>query len=112
MPHSVTPEQHSIQSSQGNMSDTEENGDDAQILSQEAEDPSANTQAAELNDDEDITMADAGVQGEAIPKPAAKPEVKLEDLFADDFDSDDEFPSTNPKEEKVSSSPEAPQSPV
>ncbi|KAJ8064131.1 hypothetical protein OCU04_007966 [Sclerotinia nivalis] len=109
MPHSISPEEPSIQS-QDNMADTEETGDDAQI-SQEAEDTSVNKDAAELNDDDDITMADAGVQGEAIPTPATKPEVKLEDLFAD-VESDDEFPSTNAKEEKASSSPEAPASPV
>lgn len=109
MPHSVSPEEPSIQS-QENMSDNEENQDDAQ-MSQEAEDASANTQVAELNDDEDITMADAGVQGEAIPQAAAKTEANLSDLFAD-TDSDDEFPSTNAKEEKLSSSPEAAASPV
>ncbi|EDN95430.1 hypothetical protein SS1G_11308 [Sclerotinia sclerotiorum 1980 UF-70] len=109
MPHSISPEGATIQS-QENMFDTEETGDDAQII-QEAEDISANKDAAELNDDDDITMADAGVQGEAIPTPATKPEVKLEDLFAD-VESDDEFPSTNAKDKKASSSPEAPASPV
>lgn len=109
MPHSISPGGATIQS-QENMFDTEETGDDAQII-QEAEDISANKDAAELNDDDDITMADAGVQGEAIPTPATKPEVKLEDLFAD-VESDDEFPSTNAKDKKASSSPEAPASPV
>ncbi|KAK6609713.1 DNA primase small subunit [Botrytis cinerea] len=109
MPHSISTGEPSIKS-QENMADSEENRDDAQI-SQEAENASANTQVAELNDDEDITMADAGVQSEAIPQAAAKIETNLSDLFAD-LESDDEFPSTNAKEEKVSSSPEAPASPV
>ncbi|KAF7920414.1 hypothetical protein BELL_0289g00110 [Botrytis elliptica] len=109
MPHSVSPEEPSIQP-QDNMSDNEEIRDDAQ-MSQEAEAASADTQVAELNDDEDITMADAGVQGEAIPQAAAKTEPNLLELFPD-TESDDEFPSINAKEEKLSSSPEAPASPV
>ncbi|TGO16832.1 hypothetical protein BTUL_0023g00050 [Botrytis tulipae] len=109
MPHSVSPEEPSIQS-QENMSENDEKQDDAQT-SQEAEDASANMQVAELNDDEDITMADAGVQGEAIPQAAAKTETNLSELFTD-AESDDEFPSTNAKEEKLSSSPEASASPV
>ncbi|RAL60680.1 hypothetical protein DID88_009998 [Monilinia fructigena] len=56
-------------------------------------------------------MADAGVQGEAIPQPTAKSDVKLEDLFADS-ESNDEFSSTKAKVEKASSSPEGPASPV
>lgn len=105
MPHSISADEPALQS-QENMADNGENSEDIQI-SQEADDISVNKQVAGLNDDEDITMADAGVQGEAIPKSTAK----LEDLFAD-FESDEEFPSTDAKEEKASSSPEAPASPV
>jgi DNA primase small subunit len=65
--------------------------------------------------DQDMTMVDAGVEGETIPEVAVKaeekPEVKLEDLFAD-MESDEEFPSSNVPDVKVSSSPEVPSSPV
>jgi len=63
------------------------------------------------NAEEDITMAEPGAQGDLIPDVIVKPEVKLEDLFAD-IESDEEFPSSVAKEIKVASSPEAPASPV
>jgi DNA primase small subunit len=65
--------------------------------------------------DQDLTMADAGVEGERVPEVAAKieekPEVKLEDLFAD-MESDEEIPSSIIQGANLSSSPEAPSSPV
>jgi DNA primase small subunit len=65
--------------------------------------------------DPDMTMADVGAVDDEIPdaKEEIKSEVKLEDLFAD-IESDEEFPSSNSKSQdvKVSSSPEAPSSPV
>jgi DNA primase small subunit len=63
--------------------------------------------------DEDITMAEPN----ALPSASdgangeEKKEVKLEDLFAD-VESDDEFPSSRPQENKLSSSPEFPSSPM
>ena len=59
--------------------------------------------------DQDMTMVEVGVQEEAEPK--VKDEVKLEELFAD-MDSDEEFPSSNVKDVKIPSSPQAPLSPV
>ncbi|KAG9237852.1 eukaryotic and archaeal DNA primase small subunit [Amylocarpus encephaloides] len=50
-------------------------------------------------------------QVEGAVKVEAKPEVKLEDLFAD-VESDEEFPSSNHQNIKISSSPEAPSSPA
>lgn len=69
--------------------------------------------------DQDMTMADVGVEGDKIPdiKAEIKSEVKLEDLFAD-MDSDEEFPSSTgngdgmSQDLKASSSPEVPSSPV
>jgi DNA primase small subunit len=65
--------------------------------------------------DQDMTMEDVGVQGEKVPEVAVKeetkPEVKLEDLFAD-VESDEEFPSSTALNIKTSSSPEAPSSPA
>lgn len=65
--------------------------------------------------DQDMTMADLGAVDDIASdvKVELQPEVKLVDLFADD-DSDDEFPSSNIKSQdlKISSSPEAPPSPV
>jgi DNA primase small subunit len=61
--------------------------------------------------EQDMTMADAGVQGQTIPAPEIKQEIKLEDLFAD-IESDEEFPSSNARDIKISSSPEAPASPM
>jgi DNA primase small subunit len=67
---------------------------------------------SQASDDQDMTMADADVEEEKTPvkaEPAA--DIKLEDLFAD-MDSDDEFPSSTDQDMKISSSPEAPASPV
>ena len=65
------------------------------------------------SEDQDMTMADAAPEEE---KTSVKTEevisaVKLEDMFAD-MDSDEEFPSSTGLDVKVSSSPEAPASPV
>lgn len=62
--------------------------------------------------DQDMTMAEAGVEGQDIPSPTpvVKQEIKLEDLFAD-YESDEEFPSSNVNALKVEGSPEAPPSP-
>jgi DNA primase small subunit len=67
---------------------------------------------SQASDDPDMTMADAGAVEEETPiKVEATAEVKLEDLFAD-MDSDEEFPSSTGQDVKISSSPEAPASPV
>jgi DNA primase small subunit len=67
---------------------------------------------SQTSDDQDMTMADAGAVEDKTPvKVETTAEVKLEDLFAD-MDSDEEFPSSTGQDMKISSSPEAPASPV
>ncbi|KAI1080995.1 prim-pol domain-containing protein [Whalleya microplaca] len=93
MPHSVSPEGNSPSNA------PEETMADAPA-------PNGDSQPA----DDDITMAET----DALPaaaKEEEKKEVKLEDLFAD-VDSDDEFPSSRPGEDKFTSSPQAPASPI
>ncbi|KAI0845035.1 prim-pol domain-containing protein [Daldinia vernicosa] len=93
MPHSISPETD-------NQNPTvEETMADAPTRADESQD-----------NDDDITMAEAN----ALPVPVKeedKKDVKLDELFAD-VDSDDEFPSSRPAENKFSSSPEAPTSPI
>ncbi|KAI0017108.1 prim-pol domain-containing protein [Xylariomycetidae sp. FL0641] len=60
--------------------------------------------------DNDIPMAETEPTPETTNGDGKK-EVKLEDLFAD-VESDEEFPSSRPKDEKASSPPIAPSSPV
>lgn len=66
--------------------------------------------------DIEMTMADVAIaDGPGADKSikAEVKEVKLEDLFADDMESDEEFPSSRAPDIKASSSPvEAPASPV
>jgi DNA primase small subunit len=107
---------------------------DAMIIETETEDGETQATTQTLNGnadnadsqisnavDQDMTMEDAGVEGEDVPqiksgtnldiKLDIKGEVKLEDLFAD-IESDDEFPSSIGQNVKVESSPEVPSSPV
>ncbi|KAI0114236.1 prim-pol domain-containing protein [Hypoxylon sp. NC0597] len=92
MPHSVSPEADSQNTI------TEETMTDAAP-------PNGDNEAA----GNDITMAETNALPVVI-KEEDKKDVKLEDLFAD-VDSDDEFPSSRPAEDKFSSSPAAPASP-
>ena len=72
--------------------------------------PDAYENAANDEDaDQEMTMVEAEAQEQ--PAQDFKEEVKLEDLFAD-MDSDEEFPSSNIKDVKIPSSPQAPLSPV
>jgi DNA primase small subunit len=67
---------------------------------------------SQTSDDLDMTMAGVGAVEEMVPvKAECLAEVKLEDLFAD-MDSDEEFPSSTGQDGKISSSPDAPASPV
>ena len=113
MPHSLPPEDTTAEGvpitepSNGNTQVTEE------TLKLDTAMQNGDSQISDTMD-EDLTMADAGVEGETVPAVVAKEEkaeVKLEDLFAD-MESDEEFPSSNVRDTKVSSSPEAPLSPV
>ncbi|KAH8590800.1 hypothetical protein B0O99DRAFT_691115 [Bisporella sp. PMI_857] len=87
-----------------------QNSDNDPILTPETETEDAQKPA---DGDNDITMADIGVEGDGLPQVKTEPqaELKLEDIFAD-IDSDDEFPSSNAQNIKVSSSPEASSSPI
>lgn len=97
MPHSITPD------SKTPPAGTEETMTDATMQNGDSQ----------ASNDADITMDEP----HALPSVPSgqtedeKKEVKLEDLFAD-VESDDEFPSSRPAENKVSSSPEAPSSPM
>jgi DNA primase small subunit len=114
MPHSVSPEGTSTPEIDTIIEDAETDTGDTQTtgtLTADAVTNNGDTQLSEVMD-EDLTMAEAGVEGdEILVKVEEKPEVKLEDLFAD-MESDEEFPSSNIKDIKVPSSPEAPSSPV
>lgn len=61
--------------------------------------------------DQDLKMADAEGEDQSNPETNIKPEVKLEDLFAD-VDSDDEFSSSKKEAVEAPSSPQGPLSPV
>lgn len=116
MPHSVSPEDTTTQDTF--IADAETNNDETQTTEDTVmADAAANHGDSQLSEamDQDMTMVDAGVEGEVVPEVTVKAEemseVKLEDLFAD-MESDEEFPSSNTRDTKVSSSPEAPSSPV
>jgi DNA primase small subunit len=118
MPHSVTPEEASAPDQDTLIANAEpNNGETKTTEDMLTADIAINNEDSQFSEamDQDMTMADAGVEGEEIPKVVVKaeekPEVKLEDLFAD-MESDEEFPSSNIKDIKVSSSPEPPSSPV
>jgi len=108
MPHSTTPDKEDAMIVDGGNGTVEpetlHNTDDPAI--NEPNDDNQNGNGA----DNDITMADVGVEGDEIPqiKDEVKSEFKLESLFAD-IDSDDEFPSSAVEDTKVApSSPEEP----
>lgn len=93
MPHSISPETD-------NQNPTvEETMADAPTRTDESQDI-----------DNDITMAETDALSVPVKEEDQK-DVKLDELFAD-VDSDDEFPSSRPGENKFSSSPEAPASPM
>lgn len=101
MPHSVSPEAKPSEPDVNmDVAATEEIHETAEEQSQDAEDA-----------DNDMTMEEAGIQGEIVAEVEVKQEVKLEDLFAD-VESDEEFPSSAAPDVKVSGSPEAPPSPM
>jgi DNA primase small subunit len=95
-------------------STTNDKGRSANSAGSDAGENSPETLADDTNE-QVMTMEDVGTQGQEAPaasdKVETKPEVKLEDLFAD-IESDEEFPSSNIRDTKASISPEAPSSPV
>lgn len=114
MPHSTSPAEPAAEPEDTIIT---ENGPDTAAAEVQAADMEAlglespgEDSANVENADEDITMAESGVQGEPVPDMAQKQDIKLEDLFADE-DSDEEFPSSIVNI-KQASSPQAPLSPV
>lgn len=112
MPHSITPEDGPTASPENPENIVVENGD---VQTPQETVPAGDSQMSDAMD-HDMTIAEAGVQGQEIPEPVVmtevKTEIKLEDLFAD-YESDEEFPSSNVNDLKITSSPpEAPLSPV
>ncbi len=97
MPHSESPEPKSPQNADVHLEDVPL-GDPAL--------PNGDSQVS----DGDVAMEDAG-DAAALPVKKEVKEVKLDELFVD-VDSDEEFPSSRPKDEPTSSSPEAPSSPL
>ncbi|KUJ10681.1 prim-pol domain-containing protein [Mollisia scopiformis] len=118
MPHSISPEDTSTPDEIMSVQDADVDGETQMTegtLIAESEERNGDTQASDVTD-QDMTMADIGNDEEKLPKKELikdefKSEVKLEDLFAD-IESDDEFPSSAVPDVKISSSPEAPESPV
>jgi DNA primase small subunit len=116
MPHSISPEDPSTPEQEAMIGDAEADKVETQATDNTAVGDGSNGATQEDDaEDQDMTMADADDQEEQIPEAAVKTEikteVKLEDLFAD-MESDEEFPSSNGQDVKVSSSPEVPESPV
>ena len=115
MPHSVSSEDAKTQDTL--IADAGTNNGETQTAEDRvAANSEANNADSQLSEtiDQEMTMADAGVEGEVVPLPIKaeeKIDVKLEDLFAD-MESDEEFPSSNIQDTKASSPPEAPLSPV
>jgi len=116
MPHSVSPAKTSPNEEDTMITEAETDNGETQTSEKTmtAYTEAVNGESQNSNVvDQDMTMADVGVEGEDLPqvKEEIKSEVRLEDLFAD-LDSDEEFPSSNGPDIKISSSPEAPSSPV
>lgn len=97
MPHSVSPEP---------------TPDSAHTEAMETGEIVAGQDPSQDSEDRDMTMVEADADIEGDEQVAVKSEVKLEELFAD-VESDEEFPSSTVHDNtKVSSSPEAPASPL
>jgi hypothetical protein len=116
MPHSIPAQESSTPGQDPNIAGTETENGKGQTTDAVAGDPETNNGTSQEDDAfDDMDMVDVGAEGDDGPemKTEAKPEVKLEDLFAD-IGSDDDFPSTKIDGEdiKVSSSPEDPPSPL
>lgn len=101
MPHSVSPEAQEL---------------DAEAMATDVE-ASNDAPMRDGDEDDEMAMVETKIEaGAAIEDRTAaiapeKQDVKLEDLFAD-VESDEEFPSSNAQDLKMSSSPEAPASPM
>jgi DNA primase small subunit len=113
MPHSATSENASAE--ENTMAAEVENHDSLSTIHTLVPESTANGDSQLSNDaDKNMTMADIDIQGVDVLdiKLEMKPELKLEDLFAD-VESDDEFGSSAAMPNvKGESSPEAPASPM
>ncbi|KAH7382814.1 hypothetical protein BKA64DRAFT_606736 [Cadophora sp. MPI-SDFR-AT-0126] len=116
MPHSISPEEPSNTDASPSVevdAGKEETHTTDSTMTQETTE-NGNSQDSEAAD-QDMAMADLSGTEKGLEAPVKlemKPEVKLEDLFAD-MDSDEEFPSSTGQNLKITSSPpEAPPSPV
>lgn len=97
MPHSVASEMSPIE---------------IDMMAEEAEPMKLENQNQDTSENEqDMTIAEPGIEGAETEQPDIKQDVKLEDLFAD-VESDEEFPSSNVQDDKIPSSPEVPTSPM
>jgi DNA primase small subunit len=97
MPHSVSPEAQEP---------------DAEPMATDIEASQDASEHEEEDEDHDMAMIETRDDAAAaVGDSAEKQEIKLEDLFAD-VESDEEFPSSNAQDIKMSSSPETPASPM
>jgi DNA primase small subunit len=116
MPHSVSPEDSSIPDQDAMNAEPETINEEVRTIeSTLVANPGSSNGNSQESDaaDQDMTMGEVDQEKEAkvAVKEEFKPEVKLEDLFAD-IESDEEFPSSTSQDIKVSSSPQAPASPM
>lgn len=113
MPHSVSPEDPASPDQGPNIEEPKrENVETQESEGTAVADSLGLIEESQNSEDQDMTMCDvAAVEEQLSVKVETTAEVKLEDLFAD-MDSDEEFPSSTGQNVKISSSPEAPASPV
>ena len=112
MPHSVSPEDPASPDQGATIEEPRVDVETQESEGTAVADSMEPIGESQTSDEQDMTMADAGAVEETIPvKVETATEVKLEDLFAD-MDSDEEFPSSTVQDVKISSSPDAPASPV
>lgn len=108
MPHSLSPEKSGSTDQDAMATDTEKSVGEVQptvaAATTDTQTLDGDSQNSE-NTDQDTTMVDNEASAVVV-----KDEVRLEDLFAD-IDSDEEFPSSTGNM-KVTSSPQAPESPM
>lgn len=98
MPHSISPKK-------------EPKSEDMDTEIPDAQLPPATEGEENQDEDQDMTMADPGVQGD--PVPTIKNEVNLSEFLFDDMESDEEFPESSKAQDAKPSSPlEAPTSPM
>jgi len=115
MPHSVSREESSTPHQAMDAKVENGNGETPTTEGTAVADTNVQNRDSQETVGQEMTMADVGIEEQDIlaisVKEEVKLEVKLEDLFAD-MESDEEFPSSAGIDVKVSSSPDAPASPL